>query len=541
MVATQGQSFASTSADPSMNYADHAAHSAPPHVEMRGVVKRFGGTLALAGVDFAVEPGEIHALVGENGAGKSTLMHILAGLVSPDQGDILLYGRRAAIRSVEAAYAHGIAMVHQHFMLLPSLTAAENLTLGREPRRNGLFDRKAAETAVRDLGERYGLHVNPATRVADLSLGDLQRLEILRALYRGADLLILDEPTGVLTPQEAQGLFRVIRELAHEGKTTLFISHKLDEVLEISDQITVLRDGQVTGRRTTRDAHAAELARLMVGREMRPLTNKPLANPARSSGTTVLELDGVHGRGVYGVSLQVHDGEIVGIAGVAGNGQSELADLIAGLLPTSAGNIRIAQKTVTHATVAERRAAGLAYIPEDRYKQGLAVQGSLSDNLLLGAPNRQPLFRGGRIQWRAVQAWAETLIQKFGIRAANTRVAAKSLSGGNAQRIVIARELAEAKPFILAAQPTRGVDIAASEFVRDALLQRRNAGAGVLLISADLGEILQCCDRVVVMFEGRIVGELRLDRVDDEAARLTQIGLLMAGVVPSAGVEQAHG
>jgi ABC-type uncharacterized transport system ATPase subunit len=492
-----------------------------PIVAMEGIGKRFNQTTALAGVDLEVKAGEVHALVGENGAGKSTLMHILAGVVQADRGHIAIAGKPAAISSVEAAYAHGIAMVHQHFMLLQSLTVAENLTLGHEPRRRGLFDADAAARAVVDLGERYHLKVNPLARVADLSVGDLQRLEILRALYRGADVLILDEPTGVLTPQEAQGLFRVIRELSRDGKTTIFISHKLEEVLDISDSITVLRDGHVTGSLRAAETSAREIARLMVGREVFLQFEKP----DLTAGQPLLELRDLFAKGVQGVSLCLHANEIVGIAGVAGNGQTELADLIAGLLPVKSGSIHLNGQDVTHSSVAQRRSAGCANIPEDRYKHGLAAGGSVSDNLLMGGYQHPPLVQRGLLDLKAISAWVKRLIQRFSIRMEKATSLTATLSGGNAQRIVIARELAEDKPFILAAQPTRGIDIGASEFVRDTLLQRRNAGAGVLLISADLSEVLSISDRILVMYAGRIIGE-----VPGKDATETRLGLLMAGI-----------
>jgi ABC-type uncharacterized transport system ATPase subunit len=495
-------------------------------VAMRGIVKRFGQTTALAGVDLTVKRGEVHAVVGENGAGKSTLMHILAGVLPTDRGDIWIRGQQTAILSVERAYALGIAMVHQHFMMFPSLTVAESLTLGQEPRRRGLFDRAAAEKAVADLGERYNLAVNPAARVSDLSVGDLQRLEILRALYRGAEILILDEPTGVLTPQEAQGLFRVIRELARDGKTTLFISHKLEEVLEISESITVLRDGHVTGVLKTAETDAHEIARLMVGREVFLQFTRPELPP----GEPVLEIENLTGGGIGPLSLRVYANEVVGIAGVAGNGQTELEGLTAGLLPTESGSIRLCGRDVTKASVAERREAGLANIPEDRYKHGLAAAASVSDNLLMGFQTR-PLFApGGLLNLKAIHLRAETLVKQFQIKTAKVSSPAATLSGGNAQRIVIARELAERKPFILAAQPTRGIDIAASEFVRGAILQRRNSGSGVLLISADLSEILSMADRILVMYAGRIIGEVPAGEATE-----TRLGLLMAGVQEAEG------
>jgi simple sugar transport system ATP-binding protein len=504
---------------------------APPSiVEMHGIVKQFGSLTALAGVDLSVRAGDIHAVVGENGAGKTTLMHILTGLTQADAGGIAVRGRAESIASVERANALGIAMVHQHFMLLPSLSVAENLTLGREPTRRGLFDRAAARRAVVELGERYHLQVDPDARVEALSLGDLQRLEILRALYRGAEVLILDEPTAVLTPSETEGLFRVLRELKTSGKTTIFISHKLAEVLAISDTITVLRDGKVTGRLRTAETQAREIARLMVGREVMLAVDRP----AQAVGAPLLQIERLVGSGVKGISLDVHAGEIVGIAGVTGNGQSELADMIAGLLPAQAGSIRINGHDVTQRTVLERRGAGLAYVPEDRFKQGLAARGSISDNLLLGSQTQTAFVRRGILNRTNIRQRARSLVERFRVKVGDVEQAVQSLSGGNAQRVVIARELADDKPLLLAAQPTRGIDIAASEFAWEAILKRRRAGAGVLLISADLNEILALSDRILVMFAGRIIGEVAAADADE-----TRLGLLMAGVA-SQEVEDAQ-
>jgi simple sugar transport system ATP-binding protein len=495
-----------------------------PIVAMRGIVKHYGATVALDGVDLDVARGEVHAVVGENGAGKTTLMQILAGVVGADAGRIGIRGGEVRIASVEAAYRLGIAMVHQHFMLFPSLSVAENLTIGREPRRaGGLFDRAAAEREVNRLSEHYGLDVDPSARVSTLSVGALQRVEILRALFRGADILILDEPTAVLTPQEAQGLFRVVRDLAADGRTTIFISHKLEEVLEISRTITVLRDGHVTGVVAAAETDTRELARLMVGREV----FLEFSRPAPRLADPVLDLRGVSAAGLHDISLTVQGGEIVGVAGVAGNGQTQLAEVIAGLQPVRVGTVEIAGRDVTTSSVADRRASGLAYVPEDRYHRGLAADASIADNLLLGSHTRPPAAHGALLDLGAVNKRARELVVRFGIRTSDPKRPAKTLSGGNAQRVVIAREFAEPQPLIVAAQPTRGIDIAASEFVRGEILRRRNEGAGVLLISADLAEILSLADRIVVLYRGRIVGEL----VGADATEMN-VGLLMAGVRP---------
>ena len=501
-----------------------------PFAEMRGITKRYDRVVALAGVDVSFARGEVHAVVGENGAGKTTLMAILAGVQQPDAGSITVRARAVTVGDVESAYRLGIAMVHQHFMLFPSLTVAENLTLGREPGHRGLFDTDAAERAVVELGERFGLVVDPRRRIDELSVGDLQRVEILRALYREAELLILDEPTAVLTPQETDGLFRIIAELREAGKATVFISHKLDEVMRVAERITVLRDGRVTGTRSVSDTSTAELARLMVGRELGP-------PPQRSSlerGRPILRLERLEGPGIRGIDLDVHEREIVGVAGVAGNGQAELAELISGLLPAISGRITLDGRDVTSATVAERRDAGLAYVPDDRFKRGLAADASIGDNLIMGAHRRPPLARRGRLDGRAAARLGSELVRRFSVKAARLDDPARALSGGNAQRLVIARELSGERPVIVVAQPTRGIDIAATRFVHGQLLARREAGAAILLISADLTEILALSDRVVVLFSGQLVGAIAVAEAEPE-----RLGLLMAGVRPGAPVGAA--
>lgn len=488
-------------------------------VEMRGMVKRYGGVRALDGVDLEVAAGQVHAVVGENGAGKTTLMEILAGNVRADAGTVAIEGRQVRLRSVEDAHAAGIGMVHQHFRLFGGLSAAENIVMGREPRRRSGYDHARANAVVTDLGARYGLDVDPRARVGDLSVGDQQRVEILRALYRGARVLILDEPTAVLTPQESQGLFAIVRELAADGRTILFISHKLGEVLEISDAITVLRRGVVTGRRTTASTDERELTRLMVGRDV------SLGRTRRSGsvGGPVLEARGLVAAGLHGVDLEVRAGEIVGVAGVDGNGQTELAEALAGLRELDAGTLSIEGRELSGSGVAERRAAGLAYIPDDRYARGLARDAPIDDNLLMGVERRFTVR--GLLRRRAIRERAEQLMRDFDVRARRAEDPARTLSGGNAQKVVIARELAEPRTVVLACQPTRGIDVGAAEFVRAQLCRQRDAGSGVLLISADLDEILALSDRIVVMYEGRLVGEVAGEGADEE-----RIGLLMAGI-----------
>jgi general nucleoside transport system ATP-binding protein len=488
-------------------------------VELLGVVKRFGPVTALDGVDLRVARGEVHAVVGENGAGKTTLMNVLAGVIAPDAGEIRIHGEPARIDSVEDAYARGIGMVHQHFRLFRELSVAENIVMGREPRRRGGYDHAAAEALVSELGRRHGLRIDPRAKVGELSVGDQQRVEILRALHRAADVLILDEPTAVLTPQETEGLFTVARELAAEGRTVLFISHKLREVLEVSDTVTVMRRGQVTGTRPAADTDARELTRLMVGRAV----HFDRVEPAQAPGAPALELRGLTGPGLHGIDLEVREGEIVGVAGVDGNGQTELAETLAGLRTAEAGTLRIGGEELTHASVAHRRAAGLAYIPDDRYARGLAPAASITDNLLMGRHHGR-LAPRGLLNRRAIADRARRLVEQFDVRVGSVADPAAALSGGNAQKLVIARELDSEPRFVLAAQPTRGIDVGAAEFVHAELRRRRDAGTGVLLISADLDELLTVADRIVVLYDGRIAGESPALGADEH-----ELGLLMAG------------
>ncbi len=499
------------------------AAQAAPAVGMRGIIKRYGSLTALDGVDLELLPGRVHAVVGENGAGKTTLMQILAGHVARDGGRILVDGREAAIGSVGEAHRLGISMVHQHFMLFPSLTVAENLTIGREPRRRGLFDRSRARAVVRELSVRFGLGVDPDARVADLSVGALQRVEILRALYRKAGILILDEPTAVLTPQEARALFDTIRGLAVEGRTIVFVSHHLDEVLEHAERVTVLRDGRVTADLPTAETDARGLARAMVGRDVVIDLERPPAEPGRP----VLELHGVRAAGLGPVDLMVHAGEIVGVAGVAGNGQGELADVVAGLVHPTAGRIVIDGREVTDGSVSDRREAGLCYIPEDRYRRGLAPDASIRDNLVAGRHAGKPGQRRRLLDRPGIRRRCERVVPAFRIPARDLDAPVRTLSGGNAQRVVVGRELADPHALTIAAQPTRGIDVAATEFVRRALLDRRATGSGVLLISSDLEEIRMLSDRIVVLYGGRIAGEMAGSEADEIG-----LGLLMSGAGP---------
>ncbi len=504
-----------------------------PTVSMRGIVKNYGRVRALDGVDLDLVPGRVHAVVGENGAGKTTLMQVLAGHVVRDAGRILIDGQEAAIGNVPDAHRLGISMVHQHFMLFPSLTVAENLTIGQEPRRLGLFDRDEARRVVRELSDRFGRDVEPDARGSSLSVGALQRVEILRALYRRAAILILDEPTAVLTPRESDRLFGTIRALAAEGRMIVFVSHHLDEVVGHAEQVTVLRDGRVTARLAAAETDVTTLARAMVGREV----VIDLERPVVEAGRPVLELHGVRAPGLGPVDLVVRAGEIVGVAGVAGNGQAELADAIAGLIPIASGRIVVDGRDVSGSTVAERRAAGVCYIPEDRYRRGLAGDASIRDNLILGRHAGKPGEPPRRLlDLDGIRRRCERVVPAFRIPARNLDAPVATLSGGNAQRVVLARELADPHALTVAAQPTRGIDVAATEFVRRALLDRRATGSGVLLISSDLEEIRMLSDRIVVLYGNRIAGEVAGSEADE-----VRLGLLMAGTAavgaPGPGME----
>ncbi|WP_405654948.1 ABC transporter ATP-binding protein [Streptomyces sp. RK9] len=491
------------------------ATEAPPAVELRGITKAFPGTLANDRVDLTVARGEIHALMGENGAGKSTLMSVLYGLLRPDAGRILLDGREVAFADPSQAIAAGLGMVHQSFRLFPSFTVAENVVFAAEPRRFGLVDRAAAVREVGALAERHGLAVDPAARVGDLPVGVRQRVEILKLLHRGARTLILDEPTAVLTPAEADALFAVLRSLAAEGRTVLLVTHKLREVMEGSDTVTVLRDGRVAAQLRTADTSADALAEAMTGRAV--VLDR--VHPAGAPGGAVLAVSGLRTDAVRDVSLTVRAGEIVGIAGVAGNGQSELVEALAGLRPVTGGRVTLAGLDVTHASAARRRAAGLAYVPEDRAAVGTAPAASVAENLAMGHHRGHRLLRPS---W--LRAHARELVERFSIKVASARHPAGSLSGGNLQKLVIGRELAHEAPLLIAEQPTRGVDIGAIQTIHQELIAHRDAGHAVLLVSAELSEIRGLSDRVLVMYEGRVAAEFTRAEADERV-----LGLAMAG------------
>jgi simple sugar transport system ATP-binding protein len=497
-----------------------------PLLELRGITKRFPGVLANDRVDFDLRQGEVHALLGENGAGKSTLMNILYGLYTPDEGQILLNGRPIELGSTKAAIEHGIGMVHQHFMLIPVMTVAENIVLATEPRHMGvLLDYDAARKRVRELSERYGLAVDPDARIDRITVGQQQRVEILKALYRGAEILILDEPTAVLAPQEAQELFEILRSLESQGKSIIFISHKLNEVLEVANRVTVLRRGVVVDTIPASGATEEGLARMMVGRDVLLRVDKKPAKP-EAPLLQVEELSVFDDRGleaVRGVTFEVRAGEIVGLAGVDANGQSELIDAIAGLRHVAGGRIVVDGKDVTTATPRQALEAGIGHIPEDRHRRGLVLPFSLTENLALHGYRYEPDSRGGLLNLRAMAERARRLLREFDVRGGSPATPAGALSGGNQQKVVLAREIDGDPKVLIAAQPTRGLDVGAIEFVHRRLVEQRDAGRAVFLVSLELEEILSLSDRILVIYEGRIVGEFPPTATEEE------LGFAMTG------------
>lgn len=506
--------------------------TSPYAVEMRGITKRFPGVLANDRIDFQVRKGEIHALLGENGAGKSTLMNILSGLYRPDEGEIAIHGRVVEFHSPRDAIRHGVGMVHQHFMLTPSQSVAENVFLGA--REIGFVlnpQRMAAE--VRRIAEQYRLPVDPNAKIWQLSVGEQQRVEIIKILYRGAEILILDEPTAVLTPQEAENLFVTLRSMAADNKTIIFISHKLEEVLSIADRITVLRSGRVVTTLSAQGVTKTELANLMVGRQVLFQLEKPPAHrgEVRLRLDSVCALDDKLLPALRNVSLTVHSGEIVGVAGVAGNGQRELAEVICGLRPLTAGTIEVAGERMTHLTARRMIDAGVAYVPEDRNTTGSAPNLSVAENLILKSYRKAEMGAGPFLDLTAVERTAASLVKAFNILTPSIKTPVRKLSGGNLQKVILAREISSQPQVLIAASPTRGLDIGATESVRSLLLQERSQGAAILLISEDLDEIFAISDRIVVLYEGCIMGEF-----ETADAELTEVGLLMAGGrAPSAG------
>jgi ABC-type uncharacterized transport system ATPase subunit len=507
----------------------------PPILEMRGITKRFPGTVANDRIDLDILPGEIHALLGENGAGKSTLMNILYGLLGPDEGEILHDGQVATIHDPADAIRRGIGMVHQHFMLVPVLTVAENVILGQETiGLPGMIDRAEAERRIKTLADELGFHLDPRVRVDQLSVGQQQRVEILKALYRGARILVLDEPTAVLTPQETREIFGVLRRLKAEGTSIIFITHKLDEVLEIADRITVIRRGRVVGQRRPAETTEEELAELMVGREVSLVVDRGVSHP----GEVVLRVEGLRVRDdrgnetVRGVDFEVRGGEIFGIAGVAGNGQDELIEALVGLRRPTGGKVTLKGKDITGRSTRELRAQDLAFVPADRQRFGLVLSYTLEDNLVLTTYHERPYASRGLRNDKAIDENAERLIREFDVRTSSAMLPASSLSGGNQQKLVVAREFAGDITLLCLDQPTRGVDVGSIEFIHKQCIAKRDAGTAVLLLSAELDEVMELSDRIAVIHRGRLVGTFDADEAERE-----QIGLLMAR--GEAGAEEA--
>jgi simple sugar transport system ATP-binding protein len=505
-------------------------------IEMRNITKIYpNGVRADNDVTFEVRAGEIHALVGENGAGKSTLMKILYGMERPTSGQITLRGKPVTVNTPHEAIALGIGMVHQNFMLVPSFTIAQNIVLGSEPTRAGLIDRKTAAESVSQIARQYGLTIDPDAVVDAVPVGMRQRVEILKALYRGADVLILDEPTAVLTPQETSELFAAVKQLVRAGKTVIFISHKLREVMQISDRVSVMRDAKMVGTIDTKDASEHLLAKMMVGREVFLQIDKPPVQRGKAM-LQVRDLEYVSETGqeiLKRVSFNVYGGEILGIAGVEGNGQTELVEVLTGLRQSQAGAVKLDDIDITNDTPREVRLAGVAHIPEDRLTNGAAVTASINDNLIVDRYAKPPFNRRGFLQPAAIKELGNRLIEQYAIRSPDGSVPTGALSGGNMQKVVVARELSSGPKLLIAAQPTRGVDIGATEFMYEQLVKERNAGVAILLISADLAEVMSLSDRLAVMRDGHIAA------IFPSAKGLTEeeVGAYMLGLMQQTQAE----
>jgi len=495
-------------------------------VEMKDIVKRFPGVLANDQVDFTIWRGEIQGLLGENGAGKTTLMNVLYGLYQPDGGEIYFEGRKVQIRTPRDAIRLGIGMVHQHFMLIPRLTVAENILLGLKSPREPFLTIEGAEERILHLSTEYGLKVNPRARIWELSVGEQQRVEILKALYRNTKLLILDEPTAVLTPREVEKLFEALNRMKKQGYAIVFITHKLKEVKEITDRVTVLRNGKVVSTLVTEETTESQLARLMVGREV----SFQISRPVVPKGQRVLEVQDLwvlNDKGldaVKKVSFSIQEGEIFGIAGVSGNGQKELIEALVGLRKVEGGRIWIREKDLTNAPPQKILEQGVGYIPEDRLKVGLATRLSVAENLILKRYRDPELSKGGLFRPEKIKSYAKGLIDRFDIKTPSLDTPASKLSGGNLQKLVLAREISQEPRLLLAAQPTRGLDVGATEYIQAKLLEQKQKGTAILLVSEDLDEVLNLSDRIAVMYEGQMVGIVSAEEADRQ-----KIGLMMAG------------
>lgn len=501
-------------------------------LELRGITKRFPGVLANDHIDLTLEEGEIHALLGENGAGKTTLMNILYGLYQPDQGEILVRGKPITVHSPRDAIAAGIGMVHQHFMLVPVFTVTENVMLGDEDvRAGGVLNRKQAAQKIRQVSEQYSLQVDPDTYIKDLPVGVQQRVEIIKLLYREADILILDEPTAVLTPQEADELFKIMHSLTEKGKSIIFITHKLREVMEFADRITVIRRGKVIGSTRPADADQSMLAEMMVGRAVQLEVER---TPAKA-GQTVLSvndlvvLDEKNQVAVDGISFEVRAGEVLGIAGVQGNGQTELVEALTGLRVSQSGQVSLLGQETTRASPRQITELGSAHVPEDRQRDGLVLPFPIADNLVLNTYYLSPFSKGVVLDEAKIHSHAEQLIQEFDVRTPGAATSAGALSGGNQQKVIVAREFSRPISLLVASQPTRGLDVGSIEYIHDRIIKKRDDGCAVLLVSSELDEIMGLSDRIAVMYRGKIV-----DILPAEKATKEKVGLLMAGVKPAA-------
>ena len=514
------------------------------NLELKGITKRFGSLVANDHIDLSTEPGTIHALLGENGAGKTTLMNILYGLLQPDEGQILIDGQPRTIHSPKDAINSGIGMVHQHFMLVPVFTVAENVALGHEETRTlGWLDRRRMRARVRELSEKYGLRVDPDEMTKDLPVGVQQRVEILKALVRDAQVLILDEPTAVLTPSETEDLFRIMRELRASGKAIVFISHKLNEVRAIADTVTILRRGQVVGQRPP-STSGDELAALMVGRNVQLRVSKAPSTPGRivldvkdlmvPSGQTVLLPGEEPVPAVKGLTFRVRAGEILGIAGVQGNGQTELCEALMGLVPIISGSVQLNDRDVTGASPQARLRGGIGYIPEDRQQDGLVSSFPVSENIVLDTYDRRPFASGLALNLTAIRETAEKRVKEYDIRTQSITTPVGTLSGGNQQKVILAREVGREVSLLLASQPTRGLDVGSIEFVHKRIIEERDRGAAVILVSSELDEIYALSDRIAVMYEGRFTGFRPPD------VPVEELGLLMAGI-DGVGTPEAPG
>ncbi len=509
----------------------------PPILELRGITKSFPGVLANDHIDLTLNQGEILSILGENGAGKTTLMNILYGLYSPDQGEVYIRGSKVDIHNPHDAIRLGIGMVHQHFMLISNFTVAENVMLGVETTRaGGVLDRKAVSARIREISSQFGLQVEPEVMIEDLSVGVQQRVEIIKVLYRAANILVFDEPTAVLTPQETEEFFKVVHSLVDQGKSVIFISHKLKEVLEISDRITVLRNGRLVGTTTPDKATEASLANMMVGREVILTVKK---KPPKT-GEVVLDVDGLGVRddrqllAVNGVSFQVRSGEILGIAGVQGNGQKELVEALTGLRPFISGKVGLLGKDISQSSPRAIREAGSAHVPEDRQRDGLVLSFTISENLVLNTYYEPPFARGLNLQKREIEAAARQRVEQFDIRTPGISIPVSNLSGGNQQKVIVAREFSRPIRLLIAAQPTRGLDVGSIEYIHGQIVKKRDEGCAVLLVSPELDEVMSLSDRIAVMFGGKILAILPARETTREG-----LGLLMAGIRSEAQAEAA--